>query len=73
MYLSKLNANQMIRCLNIETGLATADSVYEECEHALITRIKKTFSISKHKVDEICMAITQLYRMYTKFRRFVGA
>lgn len=48
------------------------DSICEEFEHALITRSEKAFSISEFEVSEICKAIPQLYRLYTKFSRFVG-
>ena len=54
-------------------GIAMADSVYQEHECALITKVAKAFSISEREVDEICEAIKQLYGLYTTFSRFINA
>lgn len=54
-------------------GIAMADSVYQDCEFAMITNIAKAFSINEREVDQICEAIKQLYGLYTKFSRFINA
>ena len=54
-------------------GIAMADSVYQEHERTLITKIAKAYSISQNEVDGICKLIKQLYELYAKFSCFIGA
>ena len=54
-------------------GIAMADSVYETREHEMVLKVADAFSISEDEIYEIREAITQLYRLYAKFSRFVGA
>ena len=54
-------------------GIAMADSIYQDCELAMITNIAKAFSINEREVTQICEAIKQLYGLYTKFSRFIDA
>lgn len=67
-------ANQRIQRIVVFEllGIAMADSIYQDCELALITKIAKAFSIDKHEMDDLCEAIRQLYRLYAKFSRFIG-
>lgn len=54
-------------------GIAMADSVYETCELELVNKAAKAFSIGEDEIKEISDAVTQLYGLYIKFSRFVGA
>ncbi len=54
-------------------GIAMADSVYEARELELVSKIAKAFSIGEDEIKEISDAVAQLYGLYVKFSRFVGA
>lgn len=54
-------------------GIAMADSVYEARELELVNKVAQAFSIGEDEMKEISDAVTQLYDLYVKFSRFVGA
>lgn len=54
-------------------GIAMADSVYEARELELVNKVAQAFSIGEDEMKEISDAVTQLYELYVKFSRFVGA
>lgn len=54
-------------------GIAMADSVYEARELELVNKAAKAFSIGEDEMKEISDAVAQLYGLYVKFSRFVGA
>ena len=54
-------------------GIAMADSVYQARELELVSKAAKAFSIGEDEIKESSDAVAELYRLYAKFSRVVGA